>query len=249
MLQLTLNNEIALITGADRGIGQAIMTHLGRMGATVIGTGITEKDAHSIVDDLKRKNIQGTGVVLNVCNGDMVQQVIKQLQQEIGSPTILINNAGITKDNLLLRMKDDQWNDVIDTNLTGVFRVTRTCLKGMVKSRKGRIVSIASVVGLMGNFGQSNYAAAKAGLIGFNKSLAREVAPYGITANIVAPGFIDTAMTQKLSEDKKEALLKMVPMRRLGQVEDVAQAVGFLVSSQANYITGETINVNGGMYM
>lgn len=248
-MKITLNGEIALITGADRGIGQAIMTQLGRMGAMVIGTGITEEDAGSIREYLKRENIQGTGVVLNVCDGAMVQQVVKQLQQEIGAPTILVNNAGITKDNLLLRMKDDQWNDVIDTNLNGVFRVTRACLKGMVKLRKGRIVSIASVVGLMGNFGQSNYAATKAGLIGFSKSLAREVAPYGITANVVAPGFIDTAMTQKLSEDKREALLQMVPMKRLGQVNDIAQTVGFLASSQAAYITGETIHVNGGMYM
>ena len=248
MIESMLTHERALITGADRGIGQAIMHHLGKMGATVIGTGITEADAHSITEYLKQNNIKGFGVLLNVCDVNMIQARVKELQ-ETGLPTILVNNAGITKDNLLLRMKDDQWDDVIKTNLTGIFRVTRAFLKGMLKLRKGRIISIASVVGLMGNFGQSNYAASKAGLIGFNKSLAREVAPYGITANVVAPGFIDTAMTQKLSEDKRQALLQMVPMKRLGQVEDIAKAVGFLASSQASYITGETINVNGGMYM
>jgi 3-oxoacyl-[acyl-carrier protein] reductase len=248
-MQITLENEIALITGADRGIGFAIMNHLGKMGATVIGTGIVKEAAESIEEHLKNENIKGTGVVLNVCDAEQVQTVIKEIQQGIGTPTILVNNAGITKDNILLRMKDDQWNDVIDTNLNGIFRITRACLKPMIKLRRGRIISISSVVGAIGNFGQSNYAASKAGLIGFNKSLAREVAPYGITANVVAPGFIDTAMTQKISEEKKEALFKMIPMKRLGQPADIANAVGFLASSQAAYITGETLHINGGMNM
>jgi len=245
----TLENKVTLVTGADRGIGRAIAMKLGKMGATVIGTGIVEQDAETIKHYLTEEKIKGMGVVLNVCDEVKIAQVIEQIQNEFGAPAILVNNAGITKDNLLMRMKPDQWNDVINTNLNGVFKMTKACIRGMMKAKWGRVISISSVVGLMGNFGQSNYAATKAGIIGFSKSVALEVATYGITVNLVAPGFIDTAMTQKLTESQREALCKMIPMQRIGTIEDIANAVAFLASPDANYITGETLNVNGGMLM
>jgi 3-oxoacyl-[acyl-carrier protein] reductase len=249
-MQLTLDNQVVVITGADRGIGQAIMTHLGQMGAVVIGTGLTEQDAESIKTHLQNNQLAGTGVVLDVCDKtENINSVVKKIKEDFDVPTILVNNAGITKDNLLMRMKDDQWHDVINTNLNGIFRMMKACIRGMIKVRKGRIVSIGSVVGVRGNTGQSNYAAAKAGLVGLTKSLARETAPYGITVNVVAPGFIDTAMTRKLTEDQREKLYKMIPLKRLGQPEDIARTTAFLCSDAASYITGETINVNGGMYM
>jgi len=246
---MTLENKVALVTGADRGIGKAIAIKLGGMGATIIGTGIVEQDAETVKKYLAEENIKGTGVVLNVCDDDMIEKVMEQIRNEFGAPAILINNAGITKDNLLMRMKPEQWNDVINTNLNGVFKMTKACIRPMLKARWGRVISISSVVGLMGNFGQSNYAATKAGIIGFSKSVALEVATYGVTVNLVAPGFIDTAMTQKLTEDQREMLCKMIPMKRIGTIKDIANAVAFLASPEANYITGETLSVNGGMRM
>jgi len=246
---MSLENEIALVTGASRGIGKAIALELGNHGATVIGTATSEKGAQAITDYLAQANIKGAGVMLNVTEQTSVDDALKQIEDQFSAPTILVNNAGITRDNLLMRMKDEEWNDIINTNLTSVYRVTKACLKKMMKARKGRIVSIASVVGVSGNAGQTNYAAAKAGLIGFSKSLGREVGSRGITVNVVAPGFIDTDMTRALPDAQREALLNQIPLARLGQAEEIASAVGFLVSPGAGYITGETLHVNGGMYM
>ena len=246
---MSLDNQIALVTGASRGIGQAIALQLARDGATVIGTATSEKGAQAITAYLKDAGAKGIGMLLNVTDQASIDQVIKDIDSQFGTPTILVNNAGITRDNLLMRMKDEEWDDIMQTNLTSIFRVSRACLRGMMKAKKGRIISIASVVGVSGNAGQANYAAAKAGVIGFSKSLAREVGSRGITVNVVAPGFIDTDMTRALPDAQREALLGQIPLNRLGQAEEIANAVSFLASNGAGYITGETIHVNGGMYM
>ena len=246
---MSLDQEVALISGASRGIGQAIALTLGRAGATVIGTATSANGAEKIGAYLEEKNIKGAGRVLDVTDPASVDNIIESVTKEYATPTILVNNAGITRDNLLMRMKEEEWSDIITTNLTSVFRLSKACLRGMMKARKGRIISIASVVGVTGNPGQANYAAAKAGIIGFTKSLAREVASRNITVNAVAPGFIDTDMTRVLPEEQKDQLLQQIPLHRLGAVEEIAAAVAFLASPGAAYITGQTLNVNGGMYM
>ena len=244
-----LSGEIALITGASRGIGQAIADVLGGQGATVIGTATSEAGAAAITERLQAAGIKGRGVVLNVANIESVEEALKNIEANEGSPSILVNNAGITRDNLLLRMKAEEWDEIMNTNLGSVFRLSKGVLRAMMKARKGRIVTIASVVGVMGNAGQCNYAAAKAGIIGFSKSLAREVGSRGITVNVVAPGFVATDMTSKLPQEQQEKLQEQVPLGRLGSVQDIAHAVAFLASPAASYITGETLQVNGGMYM
>ena len=246
---MSLENEIALVTGASRGIGRSIAEELGKAGATVVGTATSPSGAENITAYLTEQGIKGQGMVLNVAEQASIDEVLKQIGSDYGAPTILVNNAGITKDNLLMRMKDEEWDDVINTNLSSIYRLSKACMRGMMKARKGRIVNIASVVGFSGNPGQTNYCAAKAGMIGFTKSMAREVASRGITVNAVAPGFIDTDMTKELPEAHKEGLLKSIPAAKLGAPEDIAAAVGFLASPKAGYITGETIHVNGGMYM
>lgn len=246
---MTLENEVALVTGASRGIGEAIARVLGEAGAVVIGTATSNKGAEGIGATLEGKGIRGAGRVLDVTDADSVDAIVKGINEEFGAPTILVNNAGITRDNLLMRMKDDEWNDVIQTNLTSAFRMSKACLRGMMKARHGRIITITSIIGATGNPGQANYAASKAGVIGFTKSLAREVGSRGITANTVAPGFIDTDMTRALPEEQRAALLGQIALGRLGDVDDIAQAVAFLASPAAAYITGETLHVNGGMYM
>ncbi len=246
---MSLTGEIALITGASRGIGQAIALELGRRGATVIGTATTEQGAAAITDYLRTAEFEGQGFPLNVADPASVKQLFERITDQFSVPSILVNNAGITRDNLLMRMKDEDWDAVINTNLSSVYRLSKGCLRGMMKQRKGRIINIASVVGLTGNPGQANYAAAKAGMIGFSKSLAREVGSRGITVNTVAPGFIDTDMTRALPEEQRTALLNEIALGRLGQAEEIAKAVAFLASADAGYITGETIHVNGGMYM
>ncbi len=244
-----LQGEIALVTGASRGIGQAIALELGAQGATVIGTATSATGAAAIGDTLKENGVSGAGMVLNVTEQASVDALMAAIGEQFGAPTILVNNAGITRDNLLMRMKDEEWNDIIDTNLTSVFRLSKAVLRGMMKARKGRIISISSVVGAAGNAGQANYAAAKAGLIGFTKSLAREVGARGITVNVVAPGFIETDMTRALPDAQKDVLIKGIPLGRLGQPGEIAAAVAFLASPKAGYITGDTLHVNGGMYM
>ncbi len=246
---MPLTEDIALVTGASRGIGQAIALQLGKQGATVIGTATTDKGAAAIQTTLAAQDVKGLGVTLDVTRADSIEAVMKQIKDTFGSPTILVNNAGITRDNLLMRMKDDEWADVIDTNLGSVFRLSKACLRGMMKAKRGRIINIASVVGATGNPGQANYCAAKAGMIGFTKSLAREVGSRNITVNAVAPGFIDTDMTRALPDEQRTMLITQVPLRRLGEADDIAQAVAFLASKQAAYITGETLHVNGGMFM
>ena len=246
---MSLDKEIALVTGASRGIGKAIAHELSSRGATVIGTATTEAGAQSIADALAAADIRGAGRVLNVTDAGSVEALLKGVEKDFGAPTVLVNNAGITRDNLLMRMKEDEWSSVLDTNLSSIYRLSKGCLRGMMKARHGRIINIASVVGLTGNAGQSNYAAAKAGMIGFSKSLAREVGSRGITVNTVAPGFIDTDMTRALGEQQREQLLGQIPLGRLGDPRDIAWAVAFLASAEAAYITGETINVNGGMHM
>jgi len=246
---MSLENEIALVTGASRGIGQAIALRLGKDGATVIGTATSPSGAESITKTLQDNGVKGMGAVMNVTDQSSVDAALDTIKGEFGAPTILVNNAGITRDNLLMRMKDDEWNDIIATNLTSIFRLSKACLRAMTKARKGRIISISSVVGAAGNAGQTNYSAAKAGLLGFTKSLAREVGARGITVNAVAPGFIDTDMTKALPEAQREALQKEIPLNRLGQPEEIAAAVAFLASPDGGYITGETLHVNGGMYM
>jgi 3-oxoacyl-[acyl-carrier protein] reductase len=243
---MSLEGKIALVTGATRGIGKAIATALVEQGATVIGTATSESGAQSISDYL---GANGKGWVLDVSSSDSVDAVIKEITTEYGAPTVLVNNAGITRDNLMMRMKEDEWDQVINTNLTSVFRVTKACLRGMTKAKFGRVISISSVVGSMGNGGQTNYSAAKAGLEGFSRSLAAEIASRGITVNCVAPGFIETDMTKVLPEEHKAKLVEKVPSSRLGQPEEIAAAVAFLASNGAAYITGETLHVNGGMYM
>lgn len=246
---MSLNDEIALVTGASRGIGKAIALELGSRGATVVGTATSDSGAEAISAYLSEAGISGSGMKLNVTDAQSIKTVLDQVPEQFGAVSVLVNNAGITRDNLLMRMKDDEWNDVIDTNLSSVFRLTKGCLRGMMKQRKGRIINIASVVGVTGNAGQANYAAAKAGIIGFSKSLAREVGSRGITVNTVAPGFIDTDMTKALPEEQRDALLKDISLGRLGETTEIAKAVGFLASPDAAYITGETLHVNGGMYM
>jgi len=246
---MPLTEDIALVTGASRGIGQAIALQLGKQGATVIGTATTEKGAAAIQSTLDAEGIKGLGVMLNVTQADSIDAVMKQIKDTFGNPTILVNNAGITRDNLLMRMKDDEWADVIDTDLGSVFRLSKACLRGMMKARRGRIINIASVVGATGNPGQANYCAAKAGMIGFTKSLAREIGSRSITVNAIAPGFIDTDMTRALPDEQRDLLITQVPLGRLGETDDIAHAVAFLASKQASYITGETLHVNGGMFM
>ncbi len=244
-----LDGKIALVTGASRGIGRAIATQLGKEGALVIGTATSDPGAEAISAYLAGLGVPGRGMRLDVTEPDSIAEVVKAVTAEFGAPAILVNNAGITRDNLLMRMKDDDWQAVIDTNLGSVYRMSKAVLRGMMKQREGRIISISSVIGATGNPGQTNYAAAKAGLVGFTKSLAREVGSRGITVNAVAPGFIDTDMTRALGEEQREALLTSIPLGRLGAVEDIAHAVCYLASSRAAYITGETLHVNGGMYM
>ncbi len=246
---MSLNEKVAFVTGATRGIGKAIALALGEQGATVIGTATSDKGADTITDFLKAADIKGRGMRLDVTDAEAIETVIKEVETEFGAPAVLVNNAGITRDNLLMRMKDDEWQDIIDTNLTPVYKLSKRCLRAMTKARWGRIITITSVVGVMGNAGQSNYAAAKAGVIGFSKSLAREVGARGITVNTVAPGFIDTDMTADLPEAHKKALLDQVPVKRLGDPAEIAAAVAFLADEKAAYITGETLHVNGGMVM
>jgi 3-oxoacyl-[acyl-carrier protein] reductase len=244
-----LEGQIALVTGASRGIGQAIAMGLGQAGATVVGTATSEAGAENISGYLKEAGIKGRGMVLNVADADSVAACVKLVGDEFGAPDILVNNAGITKDTLLMAMKDEQWDAIINTNLTSIYRMSKAVIRGMMKKRQGRIISISSVVGASGNPGQTNYAAAKAGLVGFSKSLAREIGSRNITVNAVAPGFIDTDMTRELDEKQKDALLGQIPLGRLGSAEEIAATVVFLASPGAAYISGETIHVNGGMYM
>jgi 3-oxoacyl-[acyl-carrier protein] reductase len=244
-----LTGKVALITGAGRGIGKEIAITLGKLGAIVVGVGTDQEKAEIITQYLKELDLLGQGFVMNVTDNQSIETAIGQITEKFGSPDILINNAGITRDNLMLRMKDEEWDAVINTNLNSVFRVTKACLRQMVKKRWGRIVSIASVVGCTGNPGQVNYSAAKAGLIAFSKSLAKEVAKRGVTVNCVAPGFIETQMTQAMAEKHRNQLLETIPMSEPGYPEDVAYGVSMLTSPRAKYITGQTIHVNGGMYM
>jgi 3-oxoacyl-[acyl-carrier protein] reductase len=241
-----LDGEVALVTGASRGIGASIAASLAAAGATVIGTATSNGGAQGITEALGE---HGRGIVLDIADNDSVAAAMKDIQENEGAPTILVNNAGITRDNLLMRMKADEWDDVIATNLSGVYRLCKSCLRGMMKAKKGRIINIASVIGIMGNAGQSNYAAAKAGIIGFSKSLAREIGSRNITVNVVAPGFIDTDMTRVLPGDQRDAMLRQIPLGRLGEGDDIANAVVFLASPAAAYVTGETLHVNGGMLM
>lgn len=244
-----LEGEIALVTGASRGIGRAILMALAAQGARVAGTATTESGAAGIGQALADAGHDGLGLVLDVADPASVDAAAVAVAEGLGAPTILVNNAGITRDNLLMRMKDDEWDTVIDTNLSSVYRLSKACLRAMTKARKGRIINIASVVGVMGNAGQTNYAAAKAGMMGFTKSLAREVGSRGITVNCVAPGFIETDMTRAIGDAQRQALLAAVPLGRLGSPEEIAAAVAFLASPAAGYISGETLHVNGGMYM
>lgn len=241
-----LEGQVALVTGASRGIGAAIADSLASAGATVVGTATSESGAAAIGD---RLGDAGRGIVLDIGDEESVQAAIKDIQSREGAPTIVVNNAGITRDNLLMRMKTEEWDDVLSTNLSGVYRVAKACLRGMMKAKQGRIINIASVIGVMGNAGQANYAAAKAGIIGFSKSLAKEIGSRNITVNVVAPGFIDTDMTRVLPEDQRNAMLAQVPLGRLGEGQDIADAVLFLASGAGAYITGETLHVNGGMLM
>lgn len=246
---ISLQGEVALVSGASRGIGRSIAELLGSAGATVVGTATSEKGAEAITAYLHEAGIAGKGMVLNVADKASIDTVVKAVGDEFGGISVLVNNAGITRDNLLMRMKDDEWDDIINTNLTSVYRMSKACLRGMTKAKKGRIISISSVVGASGNAGQTNYAAAKAGLVGFSKSLAREIGSRNVTVNVVAPGFIDTDMTRELSEDQRNNLLHGIPLGRLGQPAEIAGAVLFLASPLGAYVTGETIHVNGGMYM
>lgn len=249
MFMIKIDGQVTLVTGASRGIGRAIAEALGKAGAIVIGTATTDAGAQSISDYFAESGIKGKGMALNVTEPESIDMLIKAVTSEYGAITILINNAGITRDNLMLRMKEEEWEAIMSTNLTSVYRLSKACLKGMMKARKGRIISISSVVGSTGNAGQANYAAAKAGVVGFSKSLAQEIGSRGITVNVVAPGFIDTDMTRELSDDQRSKLLENIPLRKLGQSEDIANAVLFLASDMSGYISGETLHVNGGMYM
>lgn len=246
---MSFENKVALVTGASRGIGAAIAHSLGESGAIVIGTATSESGAQSISDQFSKLGIQGEGMVLNVTDADSVKELMVNIQEKYSAPTILVNNAGITKDNLLMRMGEDEWFDVINTNLSAVYRLSKACLRSMMKNRWGRIVNVSSVVGQMGNAGQTNYSATKAGVMGFARSLAKEVGSRNITVNSVAPGFIDTDMTKVLSDDQKNLMLSGIPLARLGQPEEIAKVVKFLCSDDSSYVTGETIHVNGGLYM
>ena len=243
-----LDGKLVLVTGASRGIGKAIALTLGGAGATVIGTATTESGADNISKVFAEKNISGKGMKLNVTDNEQISDLVKTVNEDFGSIDILVNNAGITRDNILLRMKEDEWEDIINTNLSSIYKMSKAVLRAMIKNRSGRIISITSVVGAMGNAGQSNYAAAKAGMIGFTKSLAREVGVRGITVNAIAPGFIETDMTDSLPDEQKEALASQIPMGRLGTVDEVAKAVLFIAGDGGSYITGQTLHVNGGMY-
>jgi len=243
-----LSGKVALVTGASRGIGQAISLILGKNGATVIGTATSESGADAISRTFQEHKISGKGFALNVTENDQIENLMKSISDEFGSVDILVNNAGITRDNLLMRMKDDEWNDIMNTNLASVYKMSKAVLRGMMKKKSGRIISIASVVGAMGNAGQTNYSAAKAGIMGFTKSLAREVGPRGITVNAIAPGFIKTDMTDALPEDQKKFLANQIPLGRLGTVDEIAESVLFLAAESGAYITAQTIHVNGGMY-
>ena len=244
-----MSSQIAVVTGASRGIGRAIAFRLAAAGHFVIGTATTEASAEAIGKALAEAGLKGAGRTLDVADGEAVESFVKAVTDEFGAPAILVNNAGITRDNLLMRMRDDDWDAIIQTNLTSVYRLSKAVLRGMTKARFGRIVNITSVVGATGNAGQANYAAAKAGIIGFTKSLAKELGSRNVTVNAVAPGFIDTDMTRSLPEGQKKALLGQIPLGRLGQPEEIAGAVAFLCSPDGGYITGETLHVNGGMFM
>lgn len=246
---INLEGKIALVTGASRGIGLAIAQKLAKNGAFVFGTATTEQGAASITAFFEQEGLSGKGLVLDVTSPEQVEQLMTFFSDNAQCPSILVNNAGITSDNLLLRMDDEEWYKVIETNLNAIFRMTKACIKPMFRARWGRVISVGSVVGSSGNSGQVNYTAAKAGVVGFSKSLAQEIGSRGITVNVVAPGFIDTDMTSALPDMVKDEMLKRIPLRKLGQAEDVADAVAFLASDSAKYITGETIHVNGGMYM
>ncbi len=248
-MELNLQGQVAIVTGASRGIGAEIADTLAAAGAKVAGTATTEKGAKSIGDRLQSICPGNIGEVLDVNDPEGAAGLVSQVNNTLGTPTILVNNAGITRDQLLMRMKEEDWSEVIDTNLRSVFRLSKACLRGMMKTRSGRIINIASVVGAMGNAGQTNYAAAKAGMMGFTRSLAREIGSRNITVNVIAPGFIDTDMTRALDDNQREALLKDIPLQRLGEPQDIAATVLFLASAQGGYITGQTLHVNGGMYM
>ena len=243
-----LDGKLVLVTGATRGIGKAIALTLGGAGATVVGTATSEDGAENISKIFADNKILGKGIMLDVTDNNLISNLVKTIIEDFGSVDILVNNAGITRDNILLRMQEDEWQDIINTNLSSIYKMSKSVLRGMIKKRSGRIISITSVVGVMGNAGQSNYAAAKAGIIGFTKSLAREVGVRGITVNAIAPGFIETDMTNVLPNDQKEFLVSQIPMGRLGTVDEVAQAVLFLAGDSGSYITGQTLHVNGGMY-
>ena len=246
---MSLQGQIALVTGASRGIGQAVAVELGKLGATVVGTATTEKGAQAISAYLETAALKGAGMALNVNDNAQIESVLDAISKQYGAIMILVNNAGITKDNLLARMSDEEWDGVITTNLTSVFKLSKGVMRGMMKARQGRIINISSVVGSMGNAGQANYAASKAGMIGFSKSLAREIGSRNITVNCVAPGFIATDMTEELTQEQRDKLVEQVPLKRLGQVADIAAAVAFLAGPGAAYITGATLHVNGGMHM
>jgi 3-oxoacyl-[acyl-carrier protein] reductase len=244
-----LQNKIVLVTGASRGIGRGVALKMGKEGATVIGTATTQDGADRISESFKNENIKGVGMVLDVTSPESIETLIKNIRDQFGPLNILVNNAAITKDNLFLRMKEEEWYQVIETNLNSIYRLSKACLRDMLKARFGRIITIGSVVGSTGNPGQANYAAAKAGVIGFSKALALEVGSRNITVNIVSPGFIETDMTNALTDEQRETIFKTIPMQKLGTVEDIASAVVFLASDGANYITGQTLHINGGMYM
>lgn len=244
-----MSTKVALVTGASRGIGKAIAEQLGAAGCTVIGTATTDSGAAKISEYLSAAGITGEGMSLNVTDNESVDAVLKAIADKYAAPTILVNNAGITKDNILMRMKQEEWDDVIDTNLNAIYRLSKACVRGMTKARWGRIINISSVVGSMGNVGQSNYAATKAGIEGFSRALAKELGSRNITVNSVAPGFIDTDMTKELADDHKQLMLSQIPLARLGEPDEIAAVVAFLASDAAAYVTGDTIHVNGGMYM
>ena len=244
-----LKGEIALVTGASRGIGRSIALTMGQQGALIVGTSTSDIGAQKISATLDEAGIEGGGAVLDVTHRESVEKVVKQLEKDFGPVSILVNNAGITRDNILLRMKEEEWDEILDTNLSSVFRVTKACLRGMTRARRGRVINVTSIVGATGNSGQTNYAAAKAGVVGFTKSLASEVASRGITVNAIAPGFIETDMTASLEQTHRDALANSIPLGRLGVGEDVAATAVFLASPEASYITGQVIHVNGGLYM